>query len=76
MGPECPFCHKIYEWTVGELTEVVYSPRTYFCAKCYGIFTVDAETLAELQVKYAPNVQERWEDENREDEEEDTYESE
>lgn len=54
MGPTCPFCGALYEWTCGEFSEVYYFPRTYICAsvECLQPFTLDVEELEEVKEKF------------------------
>jgi hypothetical protein len=51
MGPLCPNkkCKKDLEWTMGEITETVYGPRTYCCPDCYCFFTLSVEEIERLQ---------------------------
>lgn len=48
-GPDCPHCGKSAEWTIGEIQEVVYCPRTYCCNHCYQFYVLDMEEIAKYQ---------------------------
>lgn len=58
MGPQCPHCEAVYEWTVGELQEVVCGPKIYFCAECRGMFILTPEEIEALQTKFRPCLDE------------------
>lgn len=64
MGPECPHCHAIYEWTCTEISEQVHSPRIYFCQDCRGMFILDPEEIAAIQERCRPTLEE-WERQER-----------
>lgn len=56
MGPPCPHCGAIYEWTCGEIEELVTCPKIYFCGECRGMFILDAEEVTALQERYRPSM--------------------
>lgn len=58
MGPECPHCQVFYEWTEGEILEEVYTPKTYFCQYCHELFTLTAEQVTVVQLRYREAVAE------------------
>ena len=51
MGPKCPVCGAIYEWTEGEITEEVHCPKVYFCpnAECRAMFVLSADEIKAVQ---------------------------
>ena len=49
MGPKCPHCKQMVEWTGWEINEVVYAPKTYCCASCSKFFTVAIDVIEEIQ---------------------------
>lgn len=53
MGPRCPVCGTMQEWTPYEMTEVVYAPQTYFCInmECLEMFTLSIEQVECLQAQ-------------------------
>lgn len=57
-GAECPQCHKILEFTVGEVTEEIWAPRTYMCGEmdCLTMFTLSIEEVKEIQ----DSLKESW----------------
>lgn len=52
MGPTCPSCGVIYEWTENELREHVMSPRVFFCHGCRAMFTLSADEVTEVQMHF------------------------
>jgi hypothetical protein len=58
MGPTCPHCGAIYEWTCGELEEHVTAPKVYFCQECRGLFVLSSEEIEELQERFRPALEE------------------
>lgn len=54
MGPRCPHCKSVHEWTRGEIEEFITAPKVYFCAECHELFVVSIEELEELQSKLKP----------------------
>jgi hypothetical protein len=73
VGPKCPKCGTIYEWTCGELQEVAYCPKTYFCQNesCREIYVLTAEEITNLQEQLRPQLQ-RYDEMDRH-EDEDSY---
>lgn len=69
MGPKCPKCGTIYEWTCGELQEVAYCPRTYFCQNesCREIYVLTVEEITALQEQLQPQLRHYDEMDRRED---------
>lgn len=67
MGPTCPHCQVIQEWTEAEITETVYSPRTYMCTSCYGVWTLDVDEVTAVQQHYRPQLDYSRNDELRRD---------
>jgi len=51
MGPFCPKCGYRVEWTEGEITEKIFTPKVYICSECYEIYTVSVEALECLQLQ-------------------------
>lgn len=49
MGPKCPHCLAIYEWTEAEIQEPVFCPKVYFCSYCFQMFILDGEEITRLQ---------------------------
>lgn len=58
MGPQCPHCGAIYEWTCGELEEQVTAPKVYFCQDCRGLFILTPEEVEALQERFRPALEE------------------
>jgi hypothetical protein len=58
MGPTCPHCGAIYEWTCGELEEHVTAPKVYFCQECRGLFVLSSEEIEDLQARFRPALEE------------------
>lgn len=58
MGPQCPHCGAIYEWTCGELEEQVTAPKVYFCQECRGLFILTPEEVEALQERFRPALEE------------------
>ena len=58
MGPQCPHCGAIYEWTCGELEEQVTAPKVYFCQECRGLFILAPEEVEALQERFRPALEE------------------
>lgn len=58
MGPQCPHCGAIYEWTCGELEEQVTAPKVYFCQECRELFILAPEEIAALQERFRPALEE------------------
>lgn len=56
MGPKCPHCYALYEWTESEITEDVYSPKVYFCQGCMQLFTLTSEEITDLQEHFRPQM--------------------
>lgn len=54
MGPQCPHCGAVYEWTCGELEEQVTAPRIYFCQACRGMFVLAPDEVEALQRRFRP----------------------
>jgi hypothetical protein len=54
MGPSCPECQAIYEWTAGELEELVTGPKVYFCGECRALFVLSPEEATSLQERLRP----------------------
>ena len=75
MGPECPHCKAIYEWTVGEIEEVVYCPKTYICSSCYGMFILSPEEIVEIQARAGKWMDDwdKYDRDNAKEEDKDIY---
>lgn len=58
MGPQCPHCGAVYEWTCGELEEQVTAPKVYFCQDCRGLFILTPEEVEALQERFRPALEE------------------
>lgn len=58
MGPQCPHCGAIYEWTCGELEEQVTSPKVYFCQECREMFILGPDEIVALQDRFRPALEE------------------
>jgi predicted nucleic acid-binding Zn-ribbon protein len=58
MGPQCPHCGAIYEWTCGELEEQVTAPKVYFCQDCRGLFILSPDEVEALQERFRPALEE------------------
>lgn len=58
MGPQCPHCGAIYEWTCGELEEQVTSPKVYFCQECREMFILGPDEIGALQDRFRPALEE------------------
>lgn len=58
MGPQCPHCGAVYEWTCGELEEQVTAPKVYFCQDCRGLFILTPEEIEVLQERFRPALEE------------------
>jgi predicted nucleic acid-binding Zn-ribbon protein len=58
MGPQCPHCGAVYEWTCGELEEQVTAPKVYFCQDCRGLFILAPEEIEALQERFRPALEE------------------
>lgn len=58
MGPQCPHCSAVYEWTCGELEEQVTAPKIYFCQECRGLFILAPEEIEALQERFRPALEE------------------
>lgn len=57
MGPHCPECGSLYEWTCGELEEHVHAPKIYFCSDCRAMFILPPEEVRALQEQLRPMLQ-------------------
>jgi hypothetical protein len=65
VGPACPCCGAIYEWTEGEIDEDVMFPKIYFCQKCRHMFVLSAEEITKIQVQCKPaleHLEPKWDD--------------
>lgn len=67
MGPRCPKCGAVYEWTEGEITEEVMSPKVYFCTdiNCRHMWVLDADQIKDIQKScggYLESTAPRWDD--------------
>jgi hypothetical protein len=51
VGPKCPLCGAIYEWTEAEVIEDVMSPKVYFCpvAECRHMWVLAPDEIKEIQ---------------------------
>lgn len=58
MGPQCPHCGAVYEWTCGELEEQVTAPKVYFCQDCRGLFILTPDEVEALQDRFRPALEE------------------
>lgn len=58
MGPQCPHCGAIYEWTCGELEEQVTAPKVYFCQECRELFILAPDDVIALQERFRPALEE------------------
>lgn len=58
MGPQCPHCGAIYEWTCGELEEQVTAPKVYFCQECRELFILAPDEVGALQDRFRPVLEE------------------
>lgn len=58
MGPQCPHCGAVYEWTCGELEEQVTAPKVYFCQDCRGLFILTPDEVEALQERFRPALEE------------------
>jgi predicted nucleic acid-binding Zn-ribbon protein len=58
MGPQCPSCGAIYEWTCGELEEQITSPKVYFCQECREMFILGPDEIMALQDRFRPALEE------------------
>lgn len=58
MGPQCPHCSAVYEWTCGELEEQVTAPKVYFCQECRGLFILSPDEVEALQERFRPALEE------------------
>lgn len=58
MGPQCPHCGAVYEWTCGELEEQVTSPKVYFCQECREMFILGPDEIVALQDRFRPALEE------------------
>ncbi len=58
MGPQCPHCGAIYEWTCGELEEQITAPKVYFCQECREMFILGPEEIMALQDRFRPALEE------------------
>lgn len=58
MGPQCPHCGAVYEWTCGELEEQVTAPKVYFCQDCRGLFILTPDEIEVLQERFRPALEE------------------
>ena len=58
MGPQCPHCGAIYEWTCGELEEQVTSPKVYFCQEGREMFILGPDEIVALQDRVRPALEE------------------
>lgn len=58
MGPQCPHCGAVYEWTCGELEEQVTAPKVYFCQECRGLFILAPDEVEALQDRFRPALEE------------------
>jgi hypothetical protein len=58
MGPQCPHCGAIYEWTCGELEEQITAPKVYFCQECRELFILAPDDVIALQERFRPALEE------------------
>ena len=48
-GPACPKCGTIYEWSCGEIEELVVGPKLYFCERCMNLFILWPDEVYAIQ---------------------------
>jgi len=52
MGPRCPFCSLMVEFTEWEMNEIIYAPKFYCCSSCLSFFCVEIDKLEAIQIAY------------------------